>query len=58
MSVLREKANADKIRNMSDEELAELITGGLKFDCTDYCDSFSNGCAFKCDKKDRTLALK
>ena len=50
--------NADKIRNMSDEELAELITGGLKFDCTDYCDNFSNGCAFNCNRKDRELALR
>ena len=56
--VASKETNADKIRNMSDEELAELITGGLKFDCTDYCDSFSNDCAFKCGGKDRTLALK
>lgn len=49
---------AEKIRNMSDEELAELITGSLNFDCADYCDSFANGCAFKCDKKDREIALK
>lgn len=50
--------NADRIRNMSDEELAELITGSLNFDCADYCDSFMNGCAFKCGKKDREIALK
>lgn len=49
---------ADEIRNMSDEELAELITGSLNFDCPDYCDSFMNGCAFKCNKKDREIALK
>lgn len=49
--------NADRIRNMSDEELAELITGSLNFDCADYCDSFMNGCAFKCGKKDREIAL-
>ena len=50
--------NADRIRNMSDEELAELITGNLNFDCADYCDSFTQGCAFNCGKKDREIALK
>lgn len=52
------QTNADKIRDMSDEELAELITGGLNFDCTDYCENFSNGCAFNCNGKDRELALR
>ena len=50
--------NADRIRNMSDEELAELITGSPNFDCADYCDSFTQGCAFNCNKKDREIALK
>ena len=50
--------HADRIRNMSDEELAELITGSLNFDCADYCDSFSAGCALNCGKKDREIALK
>ena len=52
------QTNADRIRNMSDEELAELITGSLNFDCADYCDSFTQGCAFNCGKKDREIALK
>ena len=52
------QTNADRIRNMSDEELAELITGSLNFDCADYCDSFTQGCAFNCNKKDREIALK
>ena len=52
------QTNADRIRNMSDEELAELITGRLNFDCADYCDSFTHGCAFNCNKKDREIALK
>ena len=52
------RTNADRIRNMSDEELAELITGSLNFDCADYCDSFTQGCAFNCNKKDREIALK
>ena len=50
--------HADRIRNMSDEELVELITGSLNFDCADYCDSFTQGCAFNCNKKDREIALK
>lgn len=52
------QTNADRIRNMSDEKLAELITGSLNFDCSDYCDSFTQGCAFNCGKKDREIALK
>ena len=52
------QTNADRIRNMSDEELAEIITGGLNFDCADYCDSLTYGCAFNCNKKDREIALK
>lgn len=52
------QTNAERIRNMSDEELAELITGSLNFDCADYCDSFTQGCAFNCSKKDREIALK
>ena len=54
----KKTTNADRIRNMSDEELAELITGSLNFDCADYCDSFTQGCAFNCNKKDREIALK
>ena len=57
-SVKKRQTNADRIRNMSDEELAELITGGLNFDCADYCDSLTQGCAFNCGKKDREIALK
>ena len=52
------QTNADRIRNMSDEELAELITGSLNFDCADYCDSFTQGCAFNCSKKEKEIALK
>lgn len=57
------RTNADRIRNMSDEELAELITN-MDFDCADYCDSFVSGCAFNCEwltepyKKDKEVALK
>ena len=52
------QTNSDRIRNMSDEELAELITGSLNFDCADYCDIFTQGCAFNCGKKEREIALK
>ena len=52
------QTNAGRIRNMSDEELAELITGSPNFDCADYCDSFTQGCAFNCGKKDREIVLK
>ena len=39
--------NGDKIRNMTDDELAELIEPRF-FDCSDYCSEFDNGCAFNC----------
>lgn len=52
------QTNADRIRNMSDEELAELIITSIDFNCTDYCDSYALGCAFKCDKEDKEVALK
>ena len=58
MNLKQVQTNADRIRNMSDEELAKLITGGLNFDCVDYCDSVTQGCAFNCNKKDRKIALK
>lgn len=35
--------NADKIRNMSNEELAKLVTGSLSFDCSNYCNRFQQG---------------
>lgn len=50
--------NADRIRNMSDEELVEFITGHLNFDCANYCDSFALGCALNCDKSYKKIALK
>lgn len=49
--------NADKIRNMSDEEMAKRIASSPNFDCADYCDSFSDGCAFRCNRKERELAV-
>ena len=58
MNLKQVKTNADRIRNMSDEELTKLITGSLNFDCSYYCDSFARGCAFNCGNKDREIALK
>lgn len=50
--------NADRIRNMSDEEMAERIASSSNFNCADYCDSFTQGCTFSCNKKGREIALK
>lgn len=49
--------NADRIRNMSDEEMTKRIASSPNFDCADYCDSFSDGCAFRCNRKERELAV-
>lgn len=51
------QTNADRIRNMSDEEMAKRIASSPNFDCADYCDSFSDGCAFRCNRKERELAV-
>ena len=40
------------------EEMAERIASSSNFNCADYCDSFSYGCAFNCGKKGREIALK
>lgn len=52
------QTNADRIRNMSDEEMAERIASSPNFNCADYCDSFTQTCAFNCNKKGREIALK
>lgn len=41
------KTNADKIRSMSDEELAEYLEPKW-FDCSDFCEDFDAGCAYTC----------
>ncbi len=51
------QTHADRIRNMSDEEMAKRIASSPNFNCADYCDSFSDGCAFRCNRKERELAL-
>ena len=50
--------NADRIRSMTDEEMAERIASSSNFNCADYCDSFTKGCTFNCGKKGRGIALK
>lgn len=52
------QTHADRIRNMSDEEMAKRIASSPNFNCADYCDSFSACCAFNCNKKSREIALK
>lgn len=52
------QTNADRIRQMSDEELAGFITDDLNFACEPYCDSFALGCAFNCKKKYKEVVLK
>lgn len=51
------QTNADRIRNMSDEEMAKRIASSPSFNCADYCDSFSDGCAFRCNREERELAV-
>lgn len=43
-------SNADKIRSMNNEELAEFLDNGVP-SCTDYCPDFKAGCAFGCKYK-------
>lgn len=45
------QTHADRIRNMPDEEMAKRIASSPNFNCTDYCDNFSDGCAFRCNRK-------
>ena len=52
------RTNADRIRSMTDEEMAERIASSSNFNCADYCDSFTKGCTFNCGKKGREIALK
>ena len=52
------QTNADRIRNMSDEELARFITDDLDFDCASYCDDYALGCGLNCDKENKEVVLK
>lgn len=39
--------NGDKIRTMSDEELADFLEP-RDFDCSDFCNDFCEGCLGNC----------
>ena len=45
--IVPKKTNADRIRAMSDEELAEYIEPRW-FDCSDFCEDFDAGCSYTC----------
>lgn len=50
--------NADRIRNMSDEELVDFIDLESP-SCSEFCDDFGSGCYFKCKhNKGRDILLK
>lgn len=51
------QTNADRIRNMSDEELARFIIY-TDFDCADYCDDYAMGCGLTCGKENKEVVLK
>lgn len=51
------QTNADRIRNMSDEELARFIID-TDFVCADYCDDYALGCGLICDKENKEVVLK
>lgn len=44
--------NADKIRNMSDDELAKFIVNGLPYNCVDYCERNGLNCGWICNKSE------
>lgn len=48
--------NADRIRSMTDEELAEFIARN-NYDCANYCEDAKCGCSWSCGNKDKTIAL-
>ena len=49
--------NADRIRSMTDEELAEFIARN-NYDCANYCEDAKCGCSWSCGNKDKTIALQ
>lgn len=51
------QTNADRIRNMSNEELARFIIY-TDFDCADYCDDYAVGCGLTCGKENKEVVLK
>ena len=51
------QTNADRIRNMSDEELAGFIIDP-DFACGDYCDDYALCCGLTCGKENKEVVLK
>lgn len=51
------QTNADRIRSMTDEELAEFIARN-NYDCANYCEDAKCGCRWSCGNKDKTIALQ
>lgn len=51
------QTNADRIRSMTDEELAEFIARN-NYDCANYCEDAKCGCSWSCGNKDKTIALQ
>lgn len=43
-------SQGDKIRNMSDEELAEFL--GTKLDVTSLCENLEDGCWYTCETRE------
>ncbi len=49
--MIHRKTNADRIRAMSDEELARFLTWNTP-DCANYCDDARCGCKWNCKHGD------
>lgn len=43
-------SNADKIRSMTDEELAEFL--GTRLDATGLCENLEDGCWYTCETRE------
>lgn len=55
--------NADKIRNMTDDELVSLLVWGMTFtlivpECDEGCEDFCAGCANNCPHEKRERAVR
>ena len=55
--------NADRIREMTDDELAELLEWrampdmGFVPDCDEHCEDYASGCALECphDRREKNV---
>lgn len=62
---LPKQTNADRIRNMTNEELTELLVWGATFhpkieapDCSEECKDYCPGCITKCSKEKQERAVR